>query len=110
MFKCTSTLSIMVMLRDIDWSSIDNRPFFIAPSRLIVFDMLCGSVERIISSNPLLRFLQWIRLLNRVIWKRQDSYSVEMQVRSDTVFLQQVVDKLRNRNKMHYYFLMYKKK
>lgn len=60
--------------------------------------MLCGSVERIITSNPLLRFLQWIRVLNRVIWKRQDSYSVEMQVRSDT---QEVVDKLRNGNKTY---------
>ena len=52
----------------------------IAPSRLIVCDMLVGSVERMIDSNPLLRFLQWIGVLRHVIWRRQDSYSVEMQV------------------------------
>ena len=63
----------------------------IAPSRLIVCDMLVGSVERMIDSNPLLRFLQWIGVLRHVIWRRQDSYSVEMQVCSSQAMCKQCV-------------------
>lgn len=59
----------------------------LAPARLIMCDMLQRSVEHIISSNSLLQFLQWARILQYVIWRRQQSYSVEMQVSFTTIIL-----------------------
>lgn len=61
-----------------------------APTRLVMCDMLVGSVERIIHSNSLLRFLQWIKILQYVVWKRQQSYSVQMQTGSTEQFEQVV--------------------
>ena len=52
----------------------------LAPARYIMCDMLQGSVERIIYSNPLLRALQRLKLVRYIVWKRQTSYSVQIQV------------------------------
>lgn len=51
-----------------------------APARLVMCDMLQGSVERIISSNWLLQLLEKLRVSRLVIQKRQQSYLVTTQV------------------------------
>ncbi len=51
-----------------------------APARLVMCDMLVGSVERIVQSNVLLRLLQRVRIVGMVVQKRQLSYTVVTQV------------------------------
>lgn len=51
-----------------------------APARLVMCDMLQGSVERIISSNWLLQLLEKLRVSRLAIQKRQQSYLVTTQV------------------------------
>ena len=50
------------------------------PARLVVCDMVVGSVERIINSSWLLRSLDWLRVLALVVQRRQLSYKVTTQV------------------------------
>ncbi len=54
-----------------------------APARLVMCDMLVGSVERIVQSNVLLRLLQRVRIVGMVVQKRQLSYTVVTQVWRD---------------------------
>ena len=63
------------------------RTSIIVPSRYIVCDVVQGSVERIISSNPLLRFLRWMKLAKYIIWRRQGSYSVQLEVSALTKYV-----------------------
>lgn len=51
-----------------------------APARLVMCDMLQGSIERIITSNWLLRLLDRLRISRLVIQRRQQSYLVTTQV------------------------------
>jgi hypothetical protein len=56
----------------------------------IVCDVVKGSVERIIDSNPLLRVLKWLRLSQYIIWRRQKSYAVQLET-GNTEEFEQVV-------------------
>jgi len=47
-----------------------------APARLVMCDMLIGSVERIIQSNLFLRLLKRVRVTELIVHKRQISYTV----------------------------------
>ena len=51
-----------------------------APARLVMCDMLQGSIERIITSNWLLRLLDRLQISRLVIQRRQQSYLVTTQV------------------------------
>ena len=51
------------------------------PARLVVCDMMVGSVERIIGSSWLLGVLDRLRVLSLVVQRRQLSYNVTTQVR-----------------------------
>ena len=51
------------------------------PARLVVCDMMVGSVERIIGSSWLLGVLDQLRVLSLVVQRRQLSYNVTTQVR-----------------------------
>ena len=50
------------------------------PARLVVCDMVVGSVEHIIKSSWLLRLLERLRVLSLVVQRRQLSYNVVTQV------------------------------
>ena len=50
------------------------------PTRLVMCDMLEGSVERIVRSNSLLRWMDKLHLLSFVVRHRQQSYAVVTQV------------------------------
>ena len=52
----------------------------VAPAPFILCDVIQGSFDRIIASNPLLRFMDFIGLAKYIVWRRQQSYSVQLQV------------------------------
>ncbi|XP_064383534.1 uncharacterized protein LOC135332129 isoform X2 [Halichondria panicea] len=63
-----------------------------APARLVMCDMLVGSVERIVQSNVLLRLLQRVRIVGMVVQKRQLSYTVVTQTGHSEQFEQVLFD------------------
>ncbi len=51
-----------------------------APARLVMFDVLQGSVERIIASNSFLTLLERLGLSKMIVHSRHESYTVTTQV------------------------------
>ena len=61
------------------------------PTRLVMCDMLEGSVERIVRSNWLLGLLERLRVLPMILQRRQQSYTVVTQVHMYTTRLSSLV-------------------
>ena len=62
-----------------------NVDFPSAPARLVICDMVQGSVEKIIRSFWLFGLLERLRVLQMIVKRRQISYNVMMQVRETQV-------------------------
>ena len=58
-----------------------SAAWYTVPARLVICDMMVGSVERIIGSSWLLGVLDRLRVLSLVVQRRQLSYNVTTQVR-----------------------------
>ena len=62
-----------------------STAWYTVPARLVVCDMMVGSVERIIGSSWLLGVLDQLRVLSLVVQRRQLSYNVTTQVRYNII-------------------------